>query len=216
MIKYDPCTHKEDTMHRISSMPTVLAAVLLITACAPQRSPTLENRAPDFLALINTYQESHNRSEVERALAMFSPDARFEVVGMGTMPDLDSIRALHHYDVGIQAQVEFSNCIVEDSIVTCEAREQNDWLKTAGLGSMFYPSSVFTFNPSGKITRIVATMSPDGARALGEVLSEFGPWLHTDRPEAAARLFTDDGLFVYSEENGRLVVQMLREWRGSE
>ena len=200
---------------RFRSLAT-LFTVFSMVACAPRETPSIDQEQPDLFSRVNAYQEAHNAYDVEAALAMFSGDAQFEVVGMGILPDLDSIRAIHNYDKGIRAQIEFTGCIAEDLTVACEVGEDNDWLTTAGLGKLHYPSSVITFTADGKIQRIVATMSAEGAGAMGEVLSVFIPWLQTERPEAAATLFNPDGHFIYSEENGRLVVQMLTEWRSSE
>ena len=49
---------------------------------------------------------------------------------------------------------------------------------------------------------------------MGGVLAEFIPWLLAERPERSAPLFDANRQFVYSEANGVLVVDLLREWQG--
>ncbi len=166
----------------------------------------------DLLSLVQAYQEAKNRQDVEALAAMFAEDAEFELVGMGTMVGREQIRALDEYDVGINTRLEFSNCVQEGNRVTCDVVETNDWLDAAGLSENRYTSSVFTFE-EGLITRISAALSPESAQATGQVLQVFAPWIAQNHPEAMPKLFTPENQFIYSRENGVLVVSLLREWR---
>lgn len=168
----------------------------------------------DLLSLVQAYQEAKNRQDVEAVAAMFAEDAEFEMVGMGTMVGREQIRALDEYDVGINTRLEFSDCTQEGNTVTCDVVETNDWLDAAGLSENRYVSSVFTFE-NGLITRISAILSPESAQALGQTLQAFVPWIAQNHPEAMPQLFTAENQFIYSRENGVLVVSLLREWRAS-
>jgi hypothetical protein len=109
------------------------------------------------------------------------------------LPNLEAIRAIHEYDKGIQARLTFENCLADGLTVTCEGTEQNKWLSTAGLGDVFYPSSIFTFSEAGQIQKIVTTISSEDGAAMGGVLAEFIPWLMVERPQESAPLFTSEG-----------------------
>ncbi len=166
----------------------------------------------DLVSLVQAYQEAKNRQDVDAVQAMFAEDAVFEMAGMGTMVGLEQIRALDEYDVGINTRLEFSNCAQEGNTVTCEVVETNDWLDAAGLPENRYPSSVFTFE-DGLIVRITANLSPESAQAIGQTLQAFVPWIAQNHPEAMPAFFTPENQFIYSLDNGVLVVSLLREWR---
>ncbi|MDT8306956.1 MAG: hypothetical protein RRC07_13565 [Anaerolineae bacterium] len=175
--------------------------------------PSCRNRRPDPVALVNDYAERANAHDIPAIMELFVEDAQFELVGQGTLPDLAAIQAIHEYDKGINTTITFHDCSVDGLRATCQASEQNDWLKAAGLDGITYSSTVFTFTEAGRIQRIAATTSPDDGAAMGSVLAEFIPWLLAERPERSAALFDANGQFVYSEANGSLVVELLREWR---
>lgn len=180
--------------------------LLLLSAC-------LEAAAIESIELVQAYEAAHNNDNVEATMAMFAEDAVFELVGQGTLSDLEAIRAIHDYDKGIQARLSFENCVADGLTVTCEAREQNKWLAAAGLEEIFYPSSVFTFNETGRIEKIMATVAPEDGTAMGAVLAEFVPWLMAERPSEFEQLFTPDGQFIYSENSGLMVVDLLQQWQ---
>lgn len=184
---------------------TLIVISLFIASC--------RNREPDPVALVNAYAERANAHDIPAVMRMFAEDAQFELVGQGTLPNLAAIQALHEYDKGINTMITFHDCSADGLSITCQAREQNDWLEAAGLGEITYSSSVFTFTEAGRIQRIVATASPEDGAAMGGVLAEFIPWLLTERPERSASLFDANGQFVYSEASGILVVDLLREWQ---
>lgn len=189
--------------------------LLLVLIILPVLLAACAGRSPDVLALTQEYVRKIDAHDIEGVMAMFAADAQFEMVGQGTLPNLDAIRALHEYGKGIQNTLTLQNCAADKLTVTCELVENNDWLDAAGLDEIFYPSAVFTFNEAGLIQNISATLSSEDSAAMGGVLAEFIPWLMAERPEESAPLFGPDGQFIYSEVNGRLVVQLLKEWQGA-
>ncbi len=187
--------------------------ILLVFMVACTRTPPEPAPNPDYLAMVKAYERAHNAYEVEAVMGMFAEDAQMEVMGLGVLPNLEAIRAIHEYDIGIHAQLTFQNCSVDGMTVTCEVQERNDWLDAAGLEDIYYPSAVYTFTPQGRIQKIVSTMSDDSGAALGGTMAEFIPWLMAERPDESAPLFGPEGQFIYSEGNGRLVVGLLQEWQ---
>lgn len=171
---------------------------------------------PDNVSLVQAYETAANAHDIDAVMSMFADDAVFELVGQGTLPNLEAIQAIHEYDKGINTQITLQNCTAAGQTVTCEVAEQNDWLSAAGLGEIFYPSSVFTLTETGKIQKISSTVSDEDGAAMGSVLAEFVPWLMTERPEESASLFSQDGQFIYSEENGVLVVDLLAQWQADQ
>lgn len=186
-----------------------LLAILLTVAL----SNSTGSAQTDLLAIVQQYQILHNLEMTDETMALFSEDAEFEIVGQGVLP-YPAIRAIHDYDRGINTRLAFINCEVEDNTVTCQTVEFNGWLEAAGLQPIFYTSSVFAFD-GDKIARVTATMSAESAQALNQTLAAFVPWLMQARPEEASLLFSPEGLFIYSEENGERVVSLLYEWRSA-
>lgn len=167
-------------------------------------------KSPDVVALTEDYVRKANVHDIPAIMRMFAEDAQFELVGQG----LDAIRALHEYDKALQTTLTLQDCAADGLSVTCEIVERNNWLDAARLDEIFYPS-VFTFNEAGLIQSITATVSSEDGRAMGAVLAEFIPWLKAERAAESAPLFDPEGQFMYNEENGRLVVQLLKEWQAS-
>lgn len=163
---------------------------------------------------IKAYEAAHNAYAVDKAIELLAEDVVFEMVGLGTFSDLSVIRRLHEYDKAVHAQITFQNCKIDRYRATCQVIEQNDWLTTAGLGDIFYPSSVFTFTPTGKIQKITATLAAKDRAAIGAVLAKFTPWIMANYPHKATNLFTPNGEFIYSEANGNLIISLLAHWRG--
>lgn len=177
------------------------------------------NRRPDPVALVNDYGERANAHDIpaimrmfagDAQMRMFAEDAQFELVGQGP----EAIRALHEYDKALQTTLTLQNCAADGLTVMCETIERNNWLDAAGLDEIFY-RSVFTFNQAGLIQSITATVSSEDGRVMDAVLAEFIPWLKAERAAESAPLFGPDGQFIYSEVNGRLVAQLLKEWQGA-
>jgi hypothetical protein len=174
---------------------------LLLAACT--------TKSPDALALVADYSGTANAHDIDGVMAMFAEDAQFELVGQGTLPNLQAIRALHEYDKCIQTAITLQNCAAGGLTVTCEIVETSDWLDAAELDEVFYPSAVFAFNEDGRLQRITAALSPEDGAAMGGVMSEFMPWLMANRAEQAAPLFGPEGQFIDGEANGKLVVLLL-------
>jgi hypothetical protein len=183
-----------------------LASLAELTACSPKDTV-------DMIEQVKAYERAHNGYDVDATMALFAENAVFELVGEDTLPNLEAIRAMHEYDKGIQAQITFENCLADGLTVTCQVKEQNQWLSAAGLGEIFYPSSRFTFDEAGQIEKIVTTISAEDGAAMGSVLAAFIPWLMQERPEQSKSLFMPEGTFIYNETNGVLVIDLLAQWQ---
>ncbi len=191
-------------MNLITPVAVIILPVLF-AACV--------GKIPDPLELVEEYATKANAHDIEGVMAMFAAEAQFELVGQGTLPDLQAVRALHEYDKGIRTTLIMENCAANGLTVTCEIFETNDWLDAAGLDGVHYPSAIFTFDEAGRIQRITSTLAPEDGAALGAVMAEFMPWLMSERALESSPLFGPGGQFLYSEANGQLVVELLNEWQ---
>lgn len=167
----------------------------------------------DLAGLVTLFEQAANRHNLEALAALFTEDAEYELLGQDVLRGAAQLRALHAYDAGLNTVLEIADCSVDGDTVTCRMVEHNEWLAAAGLGPIVYHRATFTF-AGDRIAKLTVAMDEEKVEEIGEVLHEFTPWLMDTYPREASRLFTEGGDFVYSRENGELVVRLLREWRG--
>ncbi|MCK6579510.1 MAG: hypothetical protein L6Q98_15560 [Anaerolineae bacterium] len=191
---------------RLKSLSRLFVIFLLFSLEVPQGQAQ-----QSALNVVRNYQTLHNSGQIEAVMDLFTSNTAFELVGQGTLRG-QTLRAIHEYDIGINSRLAFINCEIEANVVTCQAVEFNDWLEAAGLQPVLYTSSIIMVDDA-RITRMSATMSAESAQAIGETLRVFIPWLMENHPNAATSLFGSDGMFIYSQANGELIVQLLQEWR---
>lgn len=166
----------------------------------------------DLIALVKLYEQAANRHNLDAIDALFAADAEYELEGQDVLRGVAQLKALHAYDAGINTQLEIQDCESGENTVTCRITERNDWLSAAGLAPILYPRAEFTF-AGDRIRRLKVGMDEERIQEIGDVLHDFMPWLFDAYPAASERIFTPAGDFVYSRDNGELVVRLLREWR---
>ncbi len=166
----------------------------------------------DLIALIRAYCEAANRHDLAAVAAMLTEDVTYELTGQDVLTGKERVLALHAYEAGIGAGLELRDCAVEGERVICWAVERNRWLAAAGLTEVAYSRIVYSLRDN-LIHRVVASMDPESLHRLGEVMHSFLQWLAARRRQELAQLFTAEGDFVYSRENGDLAVKLLREWQ---
>ncbi len=183
---------------------TILTLALVVAACS---------RAPDYLQIVSEYQTHKNGGDVELTLNMFAEEASLRFGPLGSLTGLDEIRDLHKYDLALNTRLRFERCEVSGLDVTCRVIETNDWLKSVDIESITYDESTFTFTPDGRINSISATLSVESGDLLGAAMAKFDAWAKASRPSEYADLFSQDGTFTYSYENGEKVLVLLGQWR---
>jgi len=167
---------------------------------------------PNLLLRVIEYQDHKNQQDLEFVLAMFAKDATLDFGPMGSLTGTEQIRAIHEYDVALNTIIRFEDCEAIDNRVSCRTTETNDWLSLAYIESITYEESRFVFTPDGRIQSASATLSPESGAALGAAIAHFDTWAKANRPDEYAALFSQDGRFAYSYENGKRVLDLLRQW----
>jgi hypothetical protein len=120
----------------------------------------------------------------------------------GTMP-------IFEYDAGVDANIQFINCASRADTVTCRLVETNDRIRLAGLDSLAYPACTLTFD-NGLVCAWRAAPDAEPARAIMQFWGAVGEWIKEYHPAEHARMFTREGRFIRSRENGELAVQLGR------
>ena len=97
--------------------------------------------------------------------------------------------------------------------MACRTTEVNDWLTTAGIDSITYVETRFEFDAHGRIKSVSATLSEESMQRMGAAMATFDAWARANQPDSYAELFSTEGAFIYSFENGEKVLALLREWQ---
>jgi hypothetical protein len=180
----------------------VLALVALITSTAAGQE--------DLVSLVEDLQEAMSRGDLDAAMALYTEDAVFEFVGMGSLTGQEQIRGYKEYIAALNTDLQYSDCTQEGNTVTCDLTKNDDMLRKLGAGPVSHSMS-FTFE-GGLVQKQAVTTPPESAQVLGQTSGAFLGWVKENHPEAMAKLFTPEGQFVYSGENGDLVAGLIVEW----
>jgi hypothetical protein len=153
-----------------------------------------------------------NRHAVDEIMDMFDEGAEFEIVGISHFTGKENIRSVFEYDSAVHTKLVFFDCTSKGDAVTCQIVERNDRLEALGIKELLYRSCILAFK-DGLISKFMATIDVDMARAVGERSSAFVDWISKNYPGEHSRMFTREGRFIYSGENGKNVVALMKEWR---
>ncbi|MGD8967604.1 MAG: nuclear transport factor 2 family protein [Anaerolineae bacterium] len=185
---------------RIGVVVLLLAAVIASTAAAQG----------DLVSLVQALQDAMSRGDLDAAMAMYADDAEFEFVGMGSLVGQEKIRGYKEYITALNTELQYSDCTAEGNSVTCKLTKNDDMLRKVTAGPVSH-SMAFTFE-GGLIQKQAVTTPPASAQVLGQTSGAFLGWVKENQPEAMVKLFTPEGQFVYSGENGALVASLIPQW----
>ena len=166
----------------------------------------------NLLNLVESLQEAVNQKDVNKALAMFTDEAEFELVGISKYSGKEQIRNVFGYDIGVNTQLKFINCKIHGNTVSGQLLERNDRLDAVGIGELKYSSCTFIFRDN-LIQSFTAEIPAEFIQYNNEVYQKFLPWLIENYPDEHLKMFTPEGRFIYNRENGAGVVRLLREWQ---
>ena len=179
----------------------LLLFAIVIASCSPKPSP---------VELVMAYEDAYNSYDLDRVLSLFAEDAAFEVVGQFVCQGKEDIRRVAEYDSVLNIHMSIIKFATKDNTVSCELVETNDWLKTSGIGEARYTGK-FVFE-EGLIKLIQGKPAPETEQAFNQVLNPLMEWASKERPEQLARMMPE-GKFVYSAENAKKSLALLREWQ---
>jgi ketosteroid isomerase-like protein len=185
---------------RIGVVAFILATFLASRAAAQE----------DLVGLVQALEDAMSRGDLDGAMAMYADDAEFEFVGMGSLVGQEQIRGYKEYIAALNTDLQYSDCTAEGNTVTCKLTKNDDMLRKVAAGPVSH-SMAFTF-ADGLIKKQAVTTPPASAQILGQTSGAFLGWVKENQPGAMAKLFTAEGQFVYSGDNGALVASLIPEW----
>jgi len=174
-----------------------VSCVFLVTSC----SPTLVER-------VHAMKDAHNRGDVEKELSFFAEDVRCEFGESLVINGKDELRKAIEQNALLKSQMTFTDCKESGNTVTCKVTEQNDILKAAWVGPVFYEFSEHTYE-NGLIKELKARPTQESIRLMGEFREAFGQWASDTYPQEWARLRAEG----VTQENVNKWLALVRTWR---
>jgi limonene-1,2-epoxide hydrolase len=166
--------------------------------------------SPKPADIVKSYQEAYNNHDLERVLALYAEDVRFEIVGEISLHGKEQLRELTEYDFVLNIHMSCGPCQTKGDSVMCELTETNDWLKTAGIRKAHYLATFVVTD--GLIQSIRAELIPETDQAFGEILDPLMKWATESKPELVAEMMPEQK-FVYNANNAKKSLSLLREWK---
>jgi hypothetical protein len=174
-----------------------VSCVFLVTSCAP----TLVDR-------VHAMKDAHNRGDVEKELSFFADDVRCEFGDSFVINGKAELRKAVEQNALLRSRMTFTDCKESGNTVTCKVTEQNDTLKAAGIGPVYYEFSEQTYE-NGLIKRLRARPTQESIRMMGEFRDVFGQWASDAYPQEWARL-RGEGV---TKENVNKWLTLVHTWR---
>ena len=174
-----------------------VSCIFLVTSCAP----TLVER-------VYAMKEAHNRGDVEKELSFFCDDIRCEFGESFVINGKEELRKAIEQNALLRSQMTFTDCKESGNTVTCKVIEQNDMLKAAGIGPVYYEFSKQTYE-NGLIKGVRARPTQESIQMMREFREAFGQWASGTYPQEWAKL-SDEGV---TKENVKKWLALVREWR---
>ncbi len=161
------------------------------------------------------FQRLKNEGNVELVLSLFAEKPILQLVGLGTITGLKEVRDILEYDISLNTQLQFEECVSTELEVTCRAIETNDWLKEADIEAITYDENRFVFTSDGRIKSGILKLSAESMQLLVDAMTQFDVWARKNNLSDYMVLFSDEGTFVYNSENAQKVLVLLRQWQAS-
>jgi hypothetical protein len=178
----------------------VVFPLLLTTSCAP----TLADR-------VKAFQKAANSGDVEKLLSFYADDVRFEIVGTPMVIEgKEKLRKPIEEQFILNCHLTFTNIKVNGNTATYKVKEQNDWLKAAGIDALYYEYDQITFE-DGLIKKEVAKPTQESMKIMGEFRESFEKWASEKRGQEWARL-KSEGI---TRENVDRWLAIIRQWQES-
>jgi hypothetical protein len=165
----------------------------------------------NLIDLVKTFQERVNQHDIEKIMTMFTEDATFEEVGFPKTTGKQQIKINFEYHAGVNTNVQFINCKSEGNTVHCQMLLRSDPLDAQGIGEVKSSSCIFTFKDN-LIQSLADEWPPDVVEYNSKFWKKFIPWLTENHQDDYSRMFMPDGRFIFSLENGRDLVSLIRKW----
>jgi hypothetical protein len=167
--------------------------------------------APNVADRVKAFQKAANGHDVEKLLSFYTDDVRFELVGTSMVINgKENLRKPVEEQFILNIHLTFTDIKVDGNTATYKVREQNDWLKAAGVDALYYEYDQLTFR-DGLIKQEIAKPTQESAKIMGEVQKSLEKWASEKRGQEWAKL-KSEGI---TKENVSEWLAIARQWRES-
>lgn len=183
----------------------LLAALVALAALRPAEPP----EPADLIASVKAYQAAANHHDWRALEPLIAENAVIELGDGLVLVGREKALALHEWERAMGTETQYSDCTAKGDSVTCRAREQNDFLRLAGLGPMEYRASTITFE-KGRVVRMSATLSDESAEVVTRYMQPFLEWAGKVEPKGVATFLKSDGTFDFGFEPAMTLKRLVR------
>jgi hypothetical protein len=186
----------------ITAIAGILIAIILVASSCSQAAtplptplpPTLipPTQPPDLLSLVRAYEEAVKSHDIDRIMALFTGNATYEWGQWTTAIFNQEVRDLHSYMIGVNGEWQNTGCVVDGSVVKCQAVFRDDCAKSAGIDGEHFTSIEYTFE-KGKLNKVNSEELPEDRRVLWSFYTRMFDWASKNNLEGYDKLsaFTD-------------------------
>lgn len=176
----------------------IVFPLLLTMSCAP----TLADR-------VKAFEKAANSGDVEKSLSFYADDVRFEIVGTPMVIEgKEELRKPIEEHSILNGHLTFTEIKVNGNTVTYKVKEQNDWLKAAGIDALYYEYDQLTFK-DGLIKKEIAKPSQKSMKVMAEFRGSFEKWASEKQGQEWDKL-KSEGI---TKENVSRWLAIIRQWR---
>lgn len=176
----------------------LVSLLLLTTSCAP----SLVDR-------VEAFQKAANSHDVEKLLSFYADDVRFELVGTPMVIEgKEKLRKPIEEQFILNVHLTFADIKVSGNTATYKVKEQNDWLKAAGIDALHYEYDQITFE-DGLIKQEIAKPTQESMKIMAEFQESFEKWASEKRGQEWTKL-KSEGI---TKENVSKWLILARQWR---
>jgi hypothetical protein len=185
---------------------SIIAPIFFLFSCSFKPSPK---------KVVEDHIAEKNSRQVSAIMDNFAENYTFQIPKMGIeMSDMDQIRAIAEYDSALHTTLTLSNISVNGDTVFCSITEHNNWVAAAEIPDVYYPEVMFVVD-NEKISHVYAEIADSSMENFRQVLDQFVLWGNDKYPDKMKKM-APEGNFLYTAENGAMVVEMLREWKAEQ
>jgi len=187
-----------------------LAAVLLATALLTFAG--CESR-PDVAQQFERYAKASTEHDLATLEALTADDIVWQL-GPYRLEGKEAVLGPNAYDAGIENELVYRNARIEGNVVEFELIETNEVIRAVGMTEVrSYPRLEFE---NGQLKRKVGSWRDSPVEySMVELNRRKAPlrrWIRDTHPKAIQRLVDAEGNFVFSQDNGALMLRLTRDW----
>jgi len=192
-------------------MTASLLLLSLSLIIAPGAGPSTPSPT-GLLASVKAYEAAANRHDWQGLQPLLGDHLVIDLGDGMNLVGREGAGRLHEWEWAMATRIAYSDCKVSGATVTCRATEENDFLRTAGLGPITYTAATLTFE-DGRVTRLSSVLSEESAASVGGFMESFLTWAKETDPKGLARFYDEgQGSFTFGREGAVTLKRLVRTY----